>query len=70
MTEEQIRYMTKGPEKKQAVSIKKGVLIQYNGMLSADEREQMRTAMKQDMDQYEFIVIDNRYTLYEVEKGE
>lgn len=70
MTEEQIRYMTKGPEKKQEVSIKKGIVIQYNGMLSVDERALMRTTMKQDMDQYGFIVIDNRYTLYEVERGE
>lgn len=48
---------------------RKALVIQYNGMLSADERELMRTTMKQDMDQYGFIVIDNRYTLYEVEKG-
>lgn len=48
---------------------RKALVIQYNGILSAEEREQMRTAMKQDMDQYGFIVIDNRYTLYEVEVG-
>lgn len=70
MTEEQIRYMTKGTEKKQDASIKKALVIQYNGMLTADEREQMRTTMKQDMDQYGFIVIDGRYKVYEVEKGE
>ncbi len=68
--EETQRFVDKSVEAEQTVPVKKALVIQYEGMLTADERKLMRTMMKQDADQYGFVVLDNRYKVYEVERGE
>lgn len=48
----------------------KGVILKYKGLISLDELERMHIEFADDLKTDGFVIVDNRFDIYEVDTEE